>query len=68
MPNPNPVQNENLKANQFKKVVTPDGELAEKPCAVRLPKDIDQILRQFPDRNEFLREVISKAVRERVAS
>lgn len=43
-------------------------KMAKQPFTVRLPEDVDQMLRQFPDRREFLREVISKAVRERVAS
>ena len=43
-------------------------KMAKQPIALRLPEDVDQMLRQIPDRSEFLREVISKAVRERVAS
>ncbi len=43
-------------------------KMAKQPFTVRLPEDVDQMLRQFPDRREFVRELISKAVRERVAS
>lgn len=39
--------------------------MAEKPVAVRLPVEVDAIVRDMPDRAEFLREVITQAVLER---
>lgn len=42
--------------------------MAEKPIAVRLPVDIDIAIRNMDDRSEFLREVISQAVRERISN
>jgi len=43
-------------------------KLSRRVTGVRLPEEIEEILRTFPDRHEFLKEVITKAVRERVAS
>lgn len=39
--------------------------MAEKPVGIRLPIEIDAAIRSMPDRAEFLREVITKAVLER---
>ncbi len=40
--------------------------MAEKPITIRLPVDIDLAVRDMADRTEFLREVISQAVNERI--
>lgn len=39
-------------------------EMAHSPISVRLPLDIDAKLRAMPNRTQFLREVIAKAVEE----
>jgi hypothetical protein len=39
--------------------------MADKPIAVRLPVEVDAVIRSMPDRAEFLREVITQAVLER---
>ncbi|MBD1836666.1 hypothetical protein [Coleofasciculus sp. FACHB-501] len=38
------------------------GELAEKPLTIRLPKDVDFLLRQIPskERNALIREAIAE--------
>lgn len=42
-----------------------DGQpLADKPMQVRLPVDVDEWLRQLPDRAVWLRRVIVAAARE----
>ena len=38
--------------------------MAEKPIAVRLPVEVDALIRSMPNRAEFLREVITQAVLE----
>ena len=40
--------------------------MAEKPITIRLPVDVDVAIRNMPNRTEFLREVISQAVREKL--
>jgi hypothetical protein len=32
--------------------------MAKNPLTVRVPEDIDQLVRSFPDRNQWLREAI----------
>ncbi|MBA2750147.1 MAG: hypothetical protein H0U45_15825 [Tatlockia sp.] len=39
--------------------------VARKPISVKLPPEIDDVVRSMPNRAEFLREVITKAVLER---
>lgn len=39
--------------------------VARKPISVKLPPEIDAVVRDMPDRAEFLREVITQAVLER---
>ena len=39
-------------------------EMANTPISVRLPVDIDAKVRAMPNRTQFLREVIAKAVKE----
>lgn len=40
------------------------GELAERPLCVRLPKELDELVRNLPNRTEFLRDAIARAVKE----
>lgn len=63
MANPSPVQNERLKAKQFKRL-NPDSEpLASKQIQVRLPESIDVVVRALPDKASWLRRVITDAAR-----
>lgn len=41
--------------------------MADKPITVRLPVEIDAAIREMSDRSDFLREVISLAVKERLS-
>ena len=45
-------------------VETGEPVMATKPICVRLPVDVDQLVRSMPNRTEFLREVITAAVRQ----
>ena len=40
-------------------------EMAVSPISVRLPIDLDAKVRAIPNRTEFLREAIAKALQER---
>jgi len=40
------------------------GEMAERPICVRLPKDLDEAVRALPNRTEFLRDAIARALKE----
>ncbi len=59
--------NEKYKQDRKTGKFVPTGEpvMAQKPVGVRLPIEIDAAIRNMPDRAEFLREVITKAVLER---
>lgn len=59
--------NEKYKQDRKTGKFVPTGEpvMAQKPVGVRLPIEIDTAIRNMPDRAEFLREVITKAVLER---
>lgn len=48
--------------------VNSDSPLAEKAFGIKLYKDVDAYLRSLPreERTQFVRELIAKAVRERV--
>ncbi|WP_036487197.1 hypothetical protein [Myxosarcina sp. GI1] len=39
-------------------------EMASSPISVRLPLDVDRKVRAIPNRTEFLREAIAKALHE----
>lgn len=58
--------NEKYKQDRKSGKFVPTGApaMAEKPIAVRLPVEIDDVVRSMPNRAEFLREVITKAVLE----
>lgn len=59
MPNPNP-KIENLK--HFDRADESDVELSSKAISIKLPKNIDAILRQHPQKSAWLRRVIVEAV------
>lgn len=63
MANPSPVQNERLRAKQFKRL-NPDSEpLASRQIQVRLPESIDAIVRKVPDKATWLRRIITEAAK-----
>ena len=39
-------------------------EMASRPISVRLPLDVDEKVRAIPNRTEFLRKAIAKALQE----
>jgi hypothetical protein len=61
--------NEKFKQDQVTGRFVPSGKpvMADKPIAVRLPIEVDEIIRAMPDRTEFLRQVISQAVELRMS-
>jgi hypothetical protein len=58
----NPKAYQNGIATQFKQRL--DVELAEKPIPVRLPVDVDAVVRQLPNRSAWLRRVITAAAQQ----
>jgi hypothetical protein len=61
MPNPNPVQNEALRAKQFKAQGVVSEKLAKRPIAVKLPESVDRLVRETPESAAWLRQVITEA-------
>ena len=65
--NPNPVQNEELKAKQFKRVDEVDEPLAERATSVKLPISVDAVMRSSfgtpQEKAAWLRRVITEAAR-----
>jgi hypothetical protein len=59
-------QTEHLKQHQYE--VKGSSKLAKSPITVRLPEDIDAILRSIPDRNKLLQKIITEGVNEYVAN
>lgn len=65
MPNPSPRQTEEFKAQQYQ----PQGDvsglqpLAKKPLCVKLPEDVDAVVRSLPNTAEWLRRVVVDAAR-----
>lgn len=58
------MQNEYLRAKQFKRM-DPDSEpLASRQIQVRLPESIDAVVRNIPDKATWLRRVISEAAKQ----
>lgn len=41
--------------------------MADKPITVRLPIEVDEIVRAMPDRTEFLRQAITQALESRIS-
>jgi hypothetical protein len=66
MPNPNPIQTEELKAKQYKAYGEVDSPLAKKNTQIRLPADVQDALDKLPPekRIPYLRKLISEAVRK----
>jgi hypothetical protein len=66
MPNPNPIQTEELKAKQYKAYGEVGVPLAKKNLALKLPVDVQEALDNLPPevRIPFLRNLISDAVRK----
>jgi hypothetical protein len=67
MPNPNPIQTEELKAKQYKAYGELDIPLSKKNLSLKLPVDVQRVLDSLPPeiRIPFLRNLISDAVREK---
>jgi hypothetical protein len=67
MPNPNPIQTEELKAKQYKPYGQVDTPLSKKNFTVRLPVDVQEILDNLPPEIKvpFVRNLLSNAVREK---
>jgi hypothetical protein len=67
MPNPNPIQTEELKAKQYKAYGKVDVPLSKKNFTLKLPVDVQEILDNLPPevRIPFVRNLISDAVREK---
>jgi hypothetical protein len=65
VPNPNPIQTEDLKAKQYKAYGEIDSPLAKKNTQLRLPQDVQSALDKLPPevRIPYLRNLISEAVR-----
>ncbi len=65
MPNPNPIQTDELKAKQFKAYGKVDVPLAKKNTQIKLPVDVQQALDELDSRDRviYLRKIISAAVR-----
>jgi hypothetical protein len=68
MPNPNPVQSDEMKRKRFQRAVVdsscipPGTPLASKALGVRLPSGVDQAIRSLgKEKAAWLREVICKA-------
>lgn len=66
MPNPNPIQTEELKAKQFKPYGKVDVPLSKKNTQIKLPVDVTEALDKLPSRDRviYLRKIISDAVRK----
>jgi hypothetical protein len=59
--NPHPVQNERFLEKQFKRQGVIEGDLSPKPLSVRLPRELDDVVRPLPDRAEWIRKAIIAA-------
>lgn len=58
-------QTEHLKEEQYK--VRGDRPLAKSPISVRLPEDIDEIVRSLPNKSAWLQQVITNAITIEIA-
>ncbi len=65
MPNPHPIQTEELKAKQYKAYGDVDVPLAKKNIQIKLPVDVTEALYSLDssDRVIYLRKIITDAVR-----
>ncbi len=60
----NPRYKKDTKTGRF--ITGDEPTMADKPICVRLPVDVEQVLRSMPNRSEFLRGVITNAVRKKI--
>ncbi len=58
----NPKYKQDEKTGRFAATGLP--AMSEKTIGIRLPKDVDEALRAMPNRTEFLRNLITEAVRK----
>ncbi len=67
MPNPKPIQTDELKAKQYKAYGDVNVPLAKKNLSLKLPVDVQFVLDNLPPevRIPYLRNLISDAVREK---
>ena len=64
MPNPNPIQNDQLKKSQYKAQGNiPSEPLDKKDTQVVLPVDVAEVVRKLPERSAWLRRVITNAAK-----
>jgi hypothetical protein len=61
MPNPNPLQTEDFKRHWYKPQGEITTELSKKAIAVKLPVDVDKVVRSYPNMAAWLRRVITEA-------
>jgi hypothetical protein len=59
--NPNPVITPEFKAQQFKPQGEVNGPLSNKAIGIKLPVEIDEVVRSLPNKAVWLRRVISEA-------
>ncbi|NJK58251.1 MAG: hypothetical protein HC939_20870 [Pleurocapsa sp. SU_5_0] len=51
-------------SNSGQYVESGQAEMSSRPISVRLPLDVDEKVRAIPNRTEFLRKAITKALQE----
>lgn len=57
------TQEKNNKKKEISRFSSPyEEQMAERPISVRLPVDLDKLVRSLPNRTEWLRRVIAEAV------
>lgn len=59
--NPHPVQTDKFLEKQFKRQGTTEGALAPKSFSIRLPIELDAVVRSLPNRTEWIRRAIIAA-------
>jgi hypothetical protein len=59
--NPNPVITPEFKAQQFKPQGEVNGQLSSKAIGIKLPVEIDEVVRSLPNKAEWLRRIIAEA-------
>jgi hypothetical protein len=59
--NPNPVITPEFKAQQFKPQGEVHGPLSNKAIGIKLPVEIDEVVRSLPQKALWLRRVITEA-------
>jgi hypothetical protein len=61
--NPNPILTPEFKAQQFKPQGEVNGTLSSKTIGIKLPVEIDEVVRFLPNKAVWLRRVIIEAAR-----